>query len=132
MDGFWHVDRQRLPSGMGRGERVAGNAVGLRTKIRISGIGEPALFARMGVNPLLDVWQLLRPIDTGVAQVFVCVCRSAPGFVGVRHLCREDCHGRDDVENDQPSAESKASGVYTARAPLDPLLPAMQPEDTRT
>ena len=73
MDDFWHLDRQRLPSGMGRGERVAGNAVGLRTKIRISGIGEPALLARMGVNPLLDVWQLLRPIDTGVAQVF-CVC----------------------------------------------------------
>ena len=26
MDGFWHVDRQELPFGLGRGERVAGNA----------------------------------------------------------------------------------------------------------
>ena len=97
MDGFWHVDQQDLSSGMGRRQRVAGNTVGLRTKIRISGIGEPALLARMGINPLLDVWQLLRPIHTGIAQVFVCVCRSAPGFVAIRHLCREYRHGGDEA-----------------------------------
>ena len=116
MDGFWHVDRQELPSGMGRGERVAGNAVGLRTKIRISGIGEPALLARMGVNPLLDVWQLLRPIHTGVAQVFVCVCRSAPGFVGVRHLCRKHSHGRNDMTRHQCSTDpNPASAMLRER-----------------
>src|ERR1035438_867581 len=90
MDGFRHVVRHELPSGMGRGERVARNAVGLRTKIGISGIGQPALLARMGVNPLLDVWQLLRPIHTGVAQVFVGVCSSAPSLVAVRHLCTSE------------------------------------------
>ena len=111
MDGFWHLGRQDLSSRMGRGQRVAGNAVGLRTKIRISGIGQPAFLARMGVNPLLDVRQLLRPIDAGVAQVFVRVRRATPGFVGVRHLCREDCHGREDVESDQPSADPKPAAA---------------------
>ena len=104
MDGFWHVDRQDLSSGMSRGQRVAGNAVGLRTKIRISGIREPTL-ARMCVNPLLNMWQLLRPIHTGVAQIFVCVFRSAPGFVAVRHLCRKHSHGRNDMTRHQSSAD---------------------------
>ena len=54
MDGFWHVG-QDLPSGMSRGQRVAVDAVGLRAKLRIGGVGKPALLARMGVNPLLYV-----------------------------------------------------------------------------
>src|ERR1039457_6059197 len=84
---------------------MARYTVGLRTKIRISGIGEPALLARMGVNPLLDVWQLLRPIYTGIAQVFVRVCRSAPGFVAVRHLCRKHSQGRNDMTRHQSSTD---------------------------
>src|ERR1039458_165591 len=96
---------------MGRGERVAGNAVGLRTKIWIGGIGEPALLARMGVNPLLDVWQLLRPIPTGVAQGFVCVCGSAPGFVAVRHLCWKHSHGRNDMTRHQSSTDPNPAPV---------------------
>src|ERR1700722_727600 len=103
--GWFLVDRQELPFGLGRGERVAGNAVGLRTKLWISGIGEPALLAGMGVNPLLDVWQLLRPIHTGVAQVFVRVCCPAPGFVAVRHLCRKHSHGRNDMTRHQSSTD---------------------------
>src|SRR5208337_182975 len=116
MDGFWHVDRQELPFGLVSGERVAGNAVSLRTKLRISGIGEPALLAGMGVNPLLDVWQLLRPIHIGVAQVFVRVCRSAPGLVAVRHLCREHSHGRNNMTRHQSSTDpNPASAMLRER-----------------
>src|ERR1700750_2432591 len=51
----------------------------------------------MGVNPLLYARSLLRPIHTGIAEVLVCVCRSAPGFVAVGHLCWKHRHGRDNV-----------------------------------
>src|ERR1700722_20068519 len=105
MDGFRHLDGQDLSSRMGCGEWVAGNAVSLRTKIRIGGIGQPTLRARMSIDPLLDVRQLLRPIDAGVAQVFVCVCRSAPGLVSVSHFGREYRHGRYDVESNQSSTD---------------------------
>ena len=113
MDGFWHVDGQDLSSGMCRGQWVTGNVVGLRTKIGISGIGQPTLLVRMCVDPLLDVRQLLRPIHTGVAQIFVGDCRPAPGFVAIRHLGREYRHGRDDVESDQYSTDPDPAPVMS-------------------
>src|SRR5258707_244348 len=72
------------PEGIDGGQGVAANAVGGGVDLGTREVGEPALFVGVVVLPLLDLEELLTPVDVGVAEEVVDVALAAPGFVGVR------------------------------------------------
>ena len=75
-----------LPGGVERRHCVAVDAVDGGINLGLRKVGKPALLAGVPVLPLLDLNELLGPIDVGVAEQVMNVLRAAPGFVGVGNV----------------------------------------------
>ena len=95
------------PTGIGIGEMVTADAVGLGINFGINKVGKPALLVGVAVLPCLDLEELLSPVDVGVTEEVVDVGGSAPGEVGVCHVIGEDGERRDDVGGKEHSANGE-------------------------
>src|SRR5450432_2540187 len=95
------------------GECVTANTVYARINHGPCEVREPALLIRVTILPLLDLQQLLRPIDACVTQQIVYIPGPSRGFVGISNFIRKYEKAGDDVGQNEGRTDDRPTTIHT-------------------